>query len=41
VEIRYHPPLRVADHKDRKSLALACEEAVRGGVKDLKTQTSP
>ncbi|MGV6849458.1 MAG: lysophospholipid acyltransferase family protein [Marinibacterium sp.] len=32
VEITYHPPLRVADFADRKALARAAEEAVRGGL---------
>ncbi|RMD89803.1 MAG: 1-acyl-sn-glycerol-3-phosphate acyltransferase [Alphaproteobacteria bacterium] len=32
VEVIYHPPLRVADFPDRKALALACEQAVRGGL---------
>ncbi len=31
VEIRYQPPLKVRDYKDRKALALACEIAVRTG----------
>lgn len=29
VTLVYHAPLTVAEHRDRKSLALACEEAVR------------
>ncbi|WP_375265057.1 lysophospholipid acyltransferase family protein [Planktotalea sp.] len=29
VEVVYHPPLRVLDAQDRKSLALDCERAVR------------
>ncbi|QPM89616.1 lysophospholipid acyltransferase family protein [Pseudooceanicola algae] len=32
VEVIYHDPLKVADFNDRKSLALACEQAVRGGM---------
>jgi len=32
VEIAYHPPLRVADFKDRKALARTAEAAVRGGL---------
>lgn len=36
VEIVYHPPLKVGDHTDRKSLAQACEAAVRAGMpKDM------
>jgi len=31
VRVTYHPPLRVADYDNRKALARACEEAVRGG----------
>ncbi|MEP5153502.1 lysophospholipid acyltransferase family protein [Planktotalea sp.] len=31
VEVVYHPPLRVAEADNRKSMALACEMAVRGG----------
>ena len=31
VEVIYHPPLRVADHPDRKRLAAAAEAAVRKG----------
>ncbi len=31
VEVIFHPPLRVADHPDRKALARACEEVVRRG----------
>ncbi|MBW4708273.1 1-acyl-sn-glycerol-3-phosphate acyltransferase [Roseobacter sp. YSTF-M11] len=29
VKVVYHDPIKVADFKDRKALALACEEAVR------------
>jgi lyso-ornithine lipid O-acyltransferase len=29
VEVVYHPPLRVSDYADRKSLTAACEAAVR------------
>ena len=32
VEVTFHPPLRVADYRDRKSLAYACEEVVRRGM---------
>ena len=32
VEIVYHPPINAADFDNRKSLALACEDAVRGGL---------
>lgn len=32
VELIYHPPLQVADHPDRKTLARAAEAAVRGGL---------
>lgn len=32
VELIYHPPLRVADFDSRKSLAAACETAVRQGL---------
>jgi 1-acyl-sn-glycerol-3-phosphate acyltransferase len=31
VDVTYHPPLRVSDFPDRKSLAAACEQAVRMG----------
>lgn len=31
VEVIYHPPLRVAEADNRKSMALACEQAVRDG----------
>ncbi|WP_293442266.1 lysophospholipid acyltransferase family protein [Planktotalea sp.] len=31
VEVIYHPPLRVAEADSRKSMALACEAAVRSG----------
>lgn len=31
VEVVYHMPLRVADFADRKTLALACKDAVEGG----------
>lgn len=31
VDVIYHPPMPVADFKDRKSLAKACEDAVRAG----------
>lgn len=34
VEVVFHPPLRVADFADRKALARACEQAVRGGLSD-------
>ena len=30
VAVVYHPPLNVADFADRKALAAAAEEAVRG-----------
>ncbi|WP_293576475.1 1-acyl-sn-glycerol-3-phosphate acyltransferase [Phaeobacter sp.] len=36
VTLRYHTPLRVADFPDRKSLARACEVAVRDGHRDLQ-----
>lgn len=32
VEVIYHTPLRVADYPDRKALARACEDIVRGGM---------
>jgi len=32
VRLVYHPPLGVADHKDRKALAAACEASVRDGL---------
>ena len=32
IELRYHVPLKVSDFPDRKSLAAACEEAVRSGL---------
>ena len=32
VEVIYHPPLAVADHVDRKALALAAEARVRAGL---------
>lgn len=32
VELVYHAPLRVSDFPDRKSLAKACEDAVRAGM---------
>ncbi|MDK3072687.1 lysophospholipid acyltransferase family protein [Sedimentitalea sp. JM2-8] len=32
VRLVYHPPLRVADFPDRKSLAAQCERAVRSGL---------
>ena len=35
VEIICHAPLRVADYVDRKSLARACEDAVRSGLDGL------
>jgi 1-acyl-sn-glycerol-3-phosphate acyltransferase len=31
VEVIYHPPLRVAEADNRKSMALACEQVVRSG----------
>jgi len=31
VHVTYHPPVRVADFADRKALATACQQAVRGG----------
>ncbi len=31
VDVTFHPPLRVADHPDRKALAAACTTAVRDG----------
>jgi len=33
VEVVYHTPLKVAEFQDRKSLAIACENAVRGGLR--------
>ena len=33
VEVIYHDALKVADFPDRKSLALACEQAVRAGAR--------
>lgn len=38
VTVVYHPPIAVADHPDRKSLAAACEAAVRAG---LEARLSP
>ena len=35
VSVLYHAPLKVADYPNRKSLALACEDAVRAGHKTL------
>lgn len=32
VEVVYHPPVKVSDFPDRKSLAKYCEEAVRSGM---------
>lgn len=32
VTVIYHPPIRVADHPDRKRLARLCEERVRAGL---------
>lgn len=32
VSVTFHPPLRVADHPDRKALARAAERAVRDGL---------
>ena len=32
VHITYHPPVRVDDFPNRKSLAAYCEEAVRAGL---------
>ena len=32
VELFYHPPLKVADFTNRKTLAAACENAVRNGL---------
>lgn len=32
VEVVYHPPLRVSDYSDRKSLAATAEAAVRAGL---------
>ena len=32
VELFYHPPLKVADFANRKTLAAACENAVRNGL---------
>lgn len=40
VDVIYHPPLRVADHANRKALALACERAVRDGHETV-TQAMP
>ncbi len=37
VTLIYHPPVRVAAHPDRKSLAQACEAAVRGGLAEAMT----
>ncbi len=37
VEVVRHPPLRVADHTDRKALARAAEAAVRGGLGARRT----
>jgi len=33
VTVVFHPPIRVADHPDRKTLAAACEAAVRAGFR--------
>ena len=35
VTLRYHPPVKVADYKDRKALAAATEAMVRAGHQDL------
>lgn len=35
VQVIYHPPLKVADFANRKTLALACEVAVREGHANL------
>ena len=32
ITVSYHPPLSVADFADRKAMAGACEQAVRGGL---------
>ena len=37
VEVYWHPPLRVADFADRKALAFAAENAVRGPFEDPAT----
>jgi len=39
VGITYHPPLRVADFTDRKSLARACEDRVRAGLTGAAPQS--
>ena len=31
IDVHFHAPLKVADFKDRKMLAAACEESVRAG----------
>lgn len=36
VEVVYHAPLRVADFRDRKALAVACKDAVQAGHSALK-----
>ncbi|MFV2034350.1 MAG: lysophospholipid acyltransferase family protein, partial [Halocynthiibacter sp.] len=38
IELVYHPPVRVADHADRKALAKYCEDVVRSGLKIDKIQ---
>ena len=39
VEVIYHPPQRVAEADDRKSMALACEQVVRTGHHIAKSMT--
>jgi len=34
VEVIYHPPIKVSDYTDRRSLAQAAEDTVRGGLRD-------
>ena len=37
IEVTYHPPLPVADHPNRKALALACEEQVRSSHEKMRS----
>lgn len=40
VEIQFHTPLRVSDFSDRKTLAKACEEAVRRGHSEMRAKAN-
>lgn len=39
VKVTYHAPIAVNAHPDRKSLAAACEHAVRGGLEHAPAET--